>query len=91
MFEFRVILYVDQFVLHQFHNILLDLPVVSLYLLLHCIIATLVQEVTDFGYGLVSRRLLLYSFIVNDYLRMENLLLYRFSEIVRYGTDEYTL
>lgn len=42
MLECRIILYTDQFVLHQFDNILFDLPIVRLYPLLHCIIAVLV-------------------------------------------------
>ena len=91
MFEFRVILYADQFVFYQFHNILLDLPVVGLYLLLHCIIAVLIQKAADFGNGLIGRRLLLYGFIVHHYLRMENLLLDCLTEVIGYRTDKHTL
>ena len=91
MFEFRVILYADQLVLYQFHNILLDLPVVGLYLLLHCIIAGLVQKAADFRNGLIGGCLFLYRIIIHYYLRMENFLVYRFSEIVRYGTYKHTL
>ena len=85
------LLYADQFVLHQFNNILFDLPIVGLYLLLHCIVTVLVQKTADFGYGLVGRRLFLYGFIVNNYLRMENFLFYCLSEVVCYGTDKHTL
>lgn len=53
MFECRGILNTDQFIRHQFDNILFDLPEVSLYLLLHRIIAVLVQKVADFRIGLM--------------------------------------
>ena len=91
MFKCWIILYADQFVLHQFDNILFDLPVVRLYLLFHCIIAVLVQKAADFGNWLVGRRLFLYCFIIHHYLRMENFLFYCLSEIVSYGTDKHAL
>ena len=50
MFEFRVILNAYQFILHKFHNILLDLSVICSYLLFHCIIAVLVQKAADFAW-----------------------------------------
>ena len=91
MFECRIILNTDQFVLHQFDNVLLDLPVVRLYLLLHCIIAVLVQKAADFGIGLIGRHFLLHYFVVRNNLCMEIFLVYCLSEIVCYGTHKHTL
>lgn len=42
MFECRIIFNTNQLILYKFHNILLDLPIVRLYLLLHCIIAVFI-------------------------------------------------
>ena len=82
MSEFRVILYADQLVLYQSDNILFDLLVVGLYLLLHRIIAVLVQKAADFRNGLIGGCLFLYRIIIHYYLRMENLLLDCLSEVV---------
>ena|GEM_PF-1796107 len=73
MFECRIIFNTNQLILYKFHNILLDLPIVRLYLLLHCIIAVFVQKTADFGNRLIGYRFLLHCFIIHYNLCMENL------------------
>ena len=83
-----IILNPNQLPLHQLHNILLDLPIVDLYLLLHRVVAVLIEEATDFGNGLVGGGFPLHGIIVYHNLRMEDFLVDGFAEVIRYCADK---
>ena len=75
-----------------FHaRIIVDSEKVSVYLLLHDVVAVLVLELVDDGYLLVGFCLRRHFFTVDNNPRMENLLFYLFSEIVRHAAHECSL
>ena len=63
MFERQIVFNTNQFILYKFHNILLDLSIVDLYLLLHRILAIFIKEAADFGDRLVGFDFYLYHAI----------------------------
>ena len=91
MLELRLILYPNQLPFQQLHNILLDLPIVGLYLLLHRVVAVLIEEATDFGDGLVGSGFTLHGIVIYHNLRMEDFLVDGFAEVILYCTDKHTL
>ena len=80
-----------QLILDNLLDILLDLIVVVLYGLLHAVVAIRILEVVDDGNRLIMAFLLLYLVGVNDYLGMEDLLLYALGEVVGNRADKHTL
>ena len=80
-----------QLILDYLLDIFLDLVVVVLYGLLHAVVAIRIQEIVDDGEFLITTFLSLYLVGVNDYLGMEDLLLYALGEVVGNRADKHTL
>ena len=80
-----------QLILDYLLDIFLDLVVVVLYGLLHAVVAIRIQEIVDDGEFLIMAFLTFHLFGINNYLGMENLLLYALGEVVGNRTNKHTL
>ena len=87
----RIVLYALQFIGYDLPHIGFDPVVVLLYHFFHAVLAVLVREIGNDGYGLVGFLLPFYFFSVHDNLAVKNLLLDALVEGIRHRTHEHSL
>lgn len=91
MLQFRIGFDSLQFRFDNIHYICFDFVVVALNLLLHDVVAVTITKFVDDGNRAIGFHLGCDGGIVDDNLRMENLLLDLLTEVARYGSDERSL
>lgn len=91
MFQIRVVLYTGYLILDYPHHVRFYLGIVSVYLLLHDVVAVRIPEFVDDGYFLVGFGFRRYLLVIDNNAGMENLLVNFFPEVVRYAAHERTL
>ena len=91
MFQIRVVLYTGYLILDYPHHVRFYLGIVSVYLLLHDIVAIRILELVDDGNFLVGFGLSRHLFVIDNNAGMENLLVNLFPEVVCHATHERAL
>lgn len=91
MFQIGVVLYTGHLIFDYPHHVRFYLGIVSVYLLLHDVVAVRILELVDDGYFLVGFGFRCYLLVIDNNAGMENLLVNLFPEVVCHAAHERAL